>query len=218
MKTNLSDITVVLDRSGSMSTVADDTIGGFNTFLDEQKAAPGEANFTLVQFDTEYEFVHKGRSVRDVPALTRQTFQPRGGTALLDAIGRAVQETGSRLDAMPESDRPAHVIFVILTDGQENSSKEYTREKVFGIIDHQRTAYSWTFLFLGANQDAIQAGAGLGIPMANAMNYAANAVGTPKAFAATNKAVLRARTGQSAHYSQSDRDEQDNAGAWKAQK
>jgi hypothetical protein len=181
---DLSDITIVLDRSGSMSSVAADTIGGFNRFVADQKAAPGEARLTLVQFDNIYEPVHRGVPIREVPDLTGETFVPRGGTALLDAIGRAIGETGSRLGAMAESDRPGKVFFVVLTDGEENSSREFTRDRINEMIARQRDVYSWQFVFLGANQDAISAAASIGIPTANSMTYAHNAVGTADAFAA----------------------------------
>lgn len=191
---NHADLTVVLDRSGSMSSVADETISGLNHFLAEQRKLPGTAAFTLVQFDTAYEFVHRGIPIAAVPPLTRETFVPRGMTALLDAVGRAINETGERLAATPEQDRPGKVIFVILTDGQENSSREFTRQRIFEMIGHQREVYAWDFVFLGANQDAIGAGATLNIPAANAMNYAANAAGTKGAFYAASRGVGANRT------------------------
>ena len=122
MNRNLTDITVVLDRSGSMTTVMHDVTGGFDKFIEEQKKVQGEALLTLVQFDTEYEFVHKAKNIKDIPKLE---FMPRGMTALLDAMGRAITETGERLRNMKEEDRPGKVICLIITDGQENSSKEY---------------------------------------------------------------------------------------------
>ena len=134
------DITVVLDRSGSMEAVADDTIGGFNHFVKDQREEAGSACLTLVQFDTEYEFVHRALPIAEVPRLTRQTFRPRGGTALLDALGRSINETGARLAAMPEAERPGRVVFVVLTDGEENSSREFHAAKVGQMIAHQRAA------------------------------------------------------------------------------
>lgn len=182
MKQDFTHIVMVLDRSGSMHTVVDDTIGGFNRFVDEQKQVPGEATLTLVQFDDQYEFVHQNKRLSNVPPLDRKTFVPRGSTALLDAIGRAVNETGSYLAGLPESERPAKVICVIITDGGENASKEFSREKVFEMITHQQEKYGWQFVFLGANQDAIQSGASLGIAKGSSMSYAANALGTQAAF------------------------------------
>lgn len=190
---DFTDITVVLDRSGSMAFIADDTIGGFNAFIDEQKKTPGRAALTLVQFDHEYDFVHKAVAVGEVPHLTSQTFIPRGYTALLDAIGRAIVETGERLSGMAEGERPGYVVFAIVTDGQENSSKEYTRDKVLSMISHQRAAYQWDFVFLGANQDAIKVAGGIGIAAGNAMTYAANSQGTPMAFAAASAGMAANR-------------------------
>jgi hypothetical protein len=209
MRANFSDVTVILDRSGSMAAVADDTVGGFNTFLKDQQAAPGEAVLTVVQFDTEYEFVHRARPIRDVPLLTRRTFQPRGNTALLDAIGRAVIETGRRLEQMPEAERPSQVIVVVLTDGQENSSHEFTRDQVFRMIEHQRTVYNWTFLFLGANQDAIVEAGGLGIPAGAALTYAADSSGTARAYAAAARLTRAARSGSTdVEFTDEEREEQ----------
>jgi len=119
MNNNLTDITLVVDRSGSMEAIRADAEGGVNTFLTDQAAQPGEALVTLVQFDTHYEFVHRGVPVKQVP---RYQLVPRGGTALLDAVGRAINETGERLSKMAEADRPGLVVFVVMTDGEENSS------------------------------------------------------------------------------------------------
>jgi hypothetical protein len=168
MRQDLTDITVVMDRSGSMEACRTDAEGGLNQFVSDQKKQGGEALFTLVQFDTEYEFVHKGVPVRDVPRLT---LVPRGSTALYDALGRAIVETGERLTAMPEADRPGLVVFVILTDGLNNASREYTRAKVKEMVEHQQTAYKWQFTYLGANQDAFVEAKGLGIPAAASASY-----------------------------------------------
>ncbi|MHC5541508.1 vWA domain-containing protein, partial [Singulisphaera rosea] len=182
MKANATDITLVLDRSGSMDPIADDTIGGVNAFVAEQKKLPGEASYTLVQFDHEYFQVFGGIPLGDVPPLTRETFVPRGTTALLDAIGRAIVETGLRLSAKPEPERPSIVIFVIMTDGQENASQEYTADRINGMITHQREVYSWQFIFLGANQDALQTGGALGVHNGTALSCAANGAGTRAAY------------------------------------
>jgi hypothetical protein len=213
VKTDFADITVVLDRSGSMSSVQDDTIGGFNSFIEAQRKVPGECNASLVQFDDQYEVVYTAKPVKDAPALTRETFVPRGMTALLDAIGRTINATGKRLEAMPEADRPSKVIFVILTDGGENSSKEYTREQVFKMITHQKAAYQWDFVFLGANQDAISAGASIGIGSGSTMTYASNAAGTKHAFASASGYAMRSRTVGKASFTDEDREKQKKAGA-----
>ena len=142
------------------SPFSTDAEGGINSFIEQQKQEPGEANVTLVQFDTEYEFVHSGVPIRQVPAFK---LVPRGSTALLDAVGRAINETGARLAAMDESQRPGLVVFVIVTDGEENSSREFTRDQIRKMVEHQQSAYKWQFTFLAANQDAFAAGGSMGI-------------------------------------------------------
>lgn len=190
---NHTHITIVLDRSGSMGSVQGDTIGGFNSFLHDQKIAPGTATLSLVQFDDEYEILHNADDIHKVQPLTGATYKPRGATALLDAIGRAVDATGNRLKSLPEAERPEHVVVMILTDGQENSSKEYTRERVFAMIRHQEEKYGWEFVFLGANQDSLAESAKLGIKGSSTMDYAHNAVGTQSAFAATGSNIRAMR-------------------------
>jgi len=215
---DLCDITVVLDRSGSMAAVAGDTIGGMNRFLEDQRKAPGAARLTLVQFDNEYEPVHRAVPIAAVPPLTDATFVPRGTTALLDATGRAIAETGARLAALAEAERPGKVIFVIVTDGLENASREFTRERVMGMITHQRDAYAWQFVFLGANQDAIASAATLGIQGTHAMTYAHTGAGTAAAFAAVSRGTARARSEAApapaaAFFEPADREEQERHGA-----
>lgn len=188
MKADLTDITVVLDRSGSMATCRHDAEGGLNHFIDEQKKLPGEAAFTLVQFDTDYEFVHRAVAIKSVG---RCELHPRGGTALLDAVGRAITETGERLKAMSETDRPGLVVFVIITDGEENSSKEFKLAQIKEMITRQRDTYKWQFTFLGANQDAFAEAGAMGIPMAAAANY--TPMNAAKAFASASSNVGRMR-------------------------
>jgi Mg-chelatase subunit ChlD len=218
MKTGFTDITIVLDRSGSMQDVRTDTIGGVNTFLNAQRAGSGQCVVSLVQFDDEYEPLYSARDIKDAPLLTLETFVPRGWTALFDAIGRTVIETGRRLSAMSEEQRPEKVIFVIVTDGFDNVSKEFTQERVAQMNAHQRTVYGWDFVFIGANQDAVETGKGLGISAASSMTYAANAAGTQQAFTSASNYTLRNRsvTGQAAgasSFTAEDRDEQTKAGA-----
>ena len=193
MNDNLTDMTVVLDRSGSMAAVRDDTIGGFNSVVEEQKQVPGAADLTLVQFDDQYEVVYAGRRLRDVPALTTRTFVPRGSTALLDAVGRTIHATGARLAALPEADRPGKVLLLIMTDGEENSSHEFSRAQIFDMITHQQEAYAWEIVFVGTNQDAVATGASYGIPASNALNYAPTAAGTRQALSTFSRAASRMR-------------------------
>lgn len=211
MKQNHTDITIVLDRSGSMRSAIDDTIGGFNQFLKDQREASGTASVTLHQFDDQFETPMKAQDVKTAPELTSKTFVPRGYTALLDAIGRAIGDTGARLEAEPAE----KVVFVIITDGHENASREYNHTKVHEMISHQRDKYSWEFVFLGANQDAIKAATNLGMAAGNAMTYAANSDGTKKAFAATSANLCAMRSGatRSMAYADKDRAAQRAAGA-----
>ena len=178
-KPNFIEIVVVLDRSGSMGTVRLDTIGGFNTFVSDQKLnAVGEIKLSLIQFDDQYEVVYNGKQITDVPPLTEETFVPRGMTALLDAVGKSINAVGDRLAKTPEVERPSLVVFVILTDGQENASKEFKLEQVKEMITHQKEKYGWQFVFLGADQDAFQA-AQMGLSANSTYNYtSANTIGT----------------------------------------
>lgn len=194
MKQNHTDITIILDRSGSMRSVADDTIGGFNRFLDDQRRAPGTASITLHQFDDQFETPIKAQDVKTASYLTSATFVPRGNTALLDAIGRAIGDTGARMENAG-NDCAEKVVVVIITDGHENASHEYNKAKVFEMIQHQQDKYAWQFVFLGANQDAIKTAASMGVKAANSMTYAANAVGTTEAFKATSRNLVQLRCG-----------------------
>ena len=221
MKQNLTDISVVLDRSISMQTITEQTIAGFNAFLKSQREAVGEATLTLAQFDTQYDVIHSGVNVKHVPDLNMTTYVPRGYTALLDAIGFTIVNTGIRLAAMKEEDRPENVIFVIQTDGQENSSKEYTYQMVKDLIEQQTKTYNWDFVFLGANQDAIVTGSHLGIGMGNSMTFEANAAGSLYAYdsISNNMTMYRGLSGdakmmkKSAFFTSADRTTQANVGA-----
>jgi hypothetical protein len=193
MKQGYTHISIVLDRSGSMGSVKADTIGGFNAFLVQQKSAPGEATLTLAQFDNEYDLLADFAPIGSVQPLTDQTYVPRGSTALLDAIGRTINQTGKRLAALLDAERPAHVIVVIMTDGEENSSNAFSRSQIFSMISHQREAYAWEFVFIGANQDAIGTGASLGIAGGNSIAYAATSAGQSDIVGKMSANVLRRR-------------------------
>jgi hypothetical protein len=173
MRSDLTDITLVVDRSGSMQAIRQDAQGGVNAFIRKQAGEPGEALLTLVQFDTEYELVHSGVPIQQVPEYH---LEPRGCTALLDAVGRAINETGKRLSDMEEGQRPGLVTFVITTDGLENSSREFTKAQIKEMIEHQQETYDWHFTFLGANQDAFAEAGGLGIHADRAAQYAPDKV------------------------------------------
>ena len=213
MRQDFTDITIVLDRSGSMQAVADDTIGGFNRFLLDQKQAPGDGVLTLVRFDHEYELVHRAVPLAEVPPLSRETFVPRGQTALLDAIGRTMNDTFERLAKTDESQLPGSVIFVILTDGHENASREFSRETVFAMISERQAKQGWTFLFLGANQDAIESGERLGIRRGTSLSISAMAEGVSFGLDSASASVRRARAQKPADFDDADRDEQRKRGA-----
>lgn len=198
-------IIIILDRSGSMNTARESTITGFNTFIAEQKKVAGSAQVKLIQFDNEYEVVYD-KPLSDVPEMTQSTFVPRGSTALLDAQGRAITELGKELAVLPESDRPNKVIFVTITDGYENSSTDYTRDKVKEMTEHQRNVYRWEFVFLGANQDAIQVGAQMGILRGSSLTYNINNAATyTNAMSAMSASVVASRLGKAVNFTEDDR-------------
>ena len=198
-------IAVLLDRSGSMGAVKDETISGFNYFLKEQKAVGDNAFFTLVQFDSEStDVVHEARPVRDVPDLNQDTYQPRGGTPLLDALGATINSTGKTLAAIPEANRPDKVVFVVITDGEENASHKFTKIQVKEMIDHQTAKYNWQFVYLGANQDAFAEAGAVGISMANAADFAADRMPVACAVTSHNVAQYR-RTSRAASLRYSDK-------------
>lgn len=219
MKENYTHITVVLDRSGSMASVANDTIGGFNKFLETHQRAEGDCTMTLVKFDDLYEVHAHAQPVRGVAPLNTETFVPRGNTALLGAIGKAIDETGAALRARSEQSRPAKVIFVVITDGQENASHTvaWARDKdLFSIrrkIEHQTGAYKWQFLFIGANMDAIGQARDMGIAACNAMDYTANATGTQSLYntLADNTAKYRSGAAAATSFTTADRRAQTDA-------
>jgi len=183
-------IAVLLDRSGSMESIKSDTEGGFNAFVADQAGHPGEARVTLAQFDTEYEVVYVNRPIADVAPLA---LQPRGMTALYDSISRLITDVGAELAAAPESERPGKVIVVVLTDGHENSSTEWSHDAVAAVIKRQERDYAWDFVFLGANMDAVAIGRQMGFDADRSMTYAATGAGVANAFKANSDLVARLR-------------------------
>jgi hypothetical protein len=187
MNDNLTEIAFVLDRSGSMQSMVEPAISGFNRLLHEQQQVPGSARFTLVLFDDAYEVPVKSVPIAEVVELDTSTFVPRGSTALLDAIGRTIDELGASLAATPEADRPGQVIVAILTDGMENASRQFTWQDISARIRHQTEQYDWKFLFLGANQDAIATAGRLSIQAADSSNFAMHSA----SYGAVNDALGR---------------------------
>ncbi len=188
MRSDLTDITLVIDRSGSMASIRDDAEGGVNSLISQQAQLDGEALVTIVEFDTTYEVVVSGQPAGTTPPYN---LHPRGATALLDAIGRGINETGSRLRDMPEAERPGLVLFVIVTDGKENSSREFTKARVKEMVEHQQDVYQWQFTFLGADQDAFAEAGELGLAAAGAAVYSRDKIGA--AYEATNSKLARMR-------------------------
>ena len=167
----LTEIICIIDESGSMALKASDAIGGFNDFLKKQKKLKDECKFTLVLFDTEYKLVYDGADIKDVAPLNSATYSPGGCTALLDAVGKTIDTVGARYAKTAEKSRPGNVLVCIITDGEENSSREYKKSDICDKITHQTDKYSWKFIFLGANQDAFAEAGGMGITMNCTMNY-----------------------------------------------
>ena len=188
-----SDIAFVLDRSGSMKSCQQAAIDGFNQFLADQQKTDGLAKLTLVLFDDEYLVPISSIPAEEVVSLTDETYQPRGCTALLDAIGQTIDDLGQRLAALAEKDRPGQVIVAILTDGLENASQRFTWKEIAGKIKNQTDTYKWIFLFLGANQDAIATAANLSIAANNAANYVADAAGSKAGQAAFSRKMSALR-------------------------
>ena len=173
-----TEIICIIDRSGSMGGIADDAIGGFNTFLKTQKELPDSASLTLVLFNETVTIVHDGVDIKDVPDLDNKTYVPSGCTALFDAIGSTITKVEAR-HASSQDGRPGKVIVAILTDGAENSSREFVHKTIFDMIERQKKECRWEFMFLAANQDAFAVSSSMGI--SHALNYAPTRAGTRKA-------------------------------------
>lgn len=210
---NYCDLTFILDRSGSMSSIAEDVIGGFNSFIKDQKELPIESVVSLIQFDNQYEVVYSQLPIKNVPPLK---LVPRGMTALLDAVGKTINSTGERLAAMPEAERPSKVVMIILTDGLENSSFQFNSEKIKSLVKEQTDKYNWQFVFLGSNQDAWATGGNMGFSSATTMTYANNTDGVTRAFCSvsSNYANYVGSGAQTMAFSQKDIDEQKAAGVY----
>jgi len=187
---DFTHIGVVLDRSGSMSSVRDQTVDGFDEFVKKQQAEGDNASITVAQFDDQYDIVFDEKPINEVPSI-KDIYEPRGMTALLDAVGKTINFVGERLRKKSEADRPDKVVFVIITDGYENASREYTRERIFEMIRHQESKYKWEFIFLGANQDAIKAGMSMGIKAGSSADYAQH--NTQQAFNTVSNTVNKYR-------------------------
>ncbi len=195
MNPNYTDITVILDKSGSMAGIAKDTIIGFNAFLREQQEAKGIATLSLWQFNDKSSLHINARDIKKVDPLSYASYTPVGGTALLDTMANAIETTGIRIGSMPEEIRPAKVVVLIITDGEENCSRYSTYSKIQQLVLHQREIYKWEFVFMGANIDSFKIGEAIGVFAANTINYANNSAGTSELFKAMGANTSAFRSG-----------------------
>lgn len=209
MKTNRTELVFILDRSGSMSGLEADTIGGYNALLDKQKKQEGEATVTTVLFDDRYELLHDRIDLQGVAPITEKQYYVRGTTALLDAIGRTIQKTvNAQRNTAPQL-RADKVLFVITTDGCENASREFSYEQIQAMVEREKREYGWEFLFLGANIDAIATARRFGIGADRAVNYHADSEGTRLNYEVVGEAVCCVRAGAPMQASWKERIERD---------
>ena len=193
MKKNLTEIVFILDRSGSMAGLEDDTIGGFNAMIEKQRKEAGEALVSTVLFDHETEVIHDRVDIRRIEPITRKEYYVRGSTALLDAVGGAIHHIGNVHKYAREEDRPEKTLFVITTDGMENASHKYSYARLKAMIERQKEKYGWEFLFLGANIDAAKEAARFGIGADRAANYHADSKGTNVIYETVSEAITQVR-------------------------
>lgn len=199
-KANFTSINVVLDKSGSMGGLTNDTIGSFNKFIAEQKDVPGEAVFTLCTFADHSTIVHDFVKLATVPDLNTKSYSPGGNTALLDALGSTINHVGAKLAAMPEDERPEKVIFLVITDGEENVSREFKKEQIKSMVEHQKDVYNWEFVFIGANIDAFHGGQSMGFTAANSVSYNATKGGTHQLYSSISSNMRSYRLADSIAY------------------
>lgn len=214
MKAGYTHFAVIIDRSGSMGSIKTDTEGGLNAFITSQKSAcVGEATVSLVIFDNFIDVIHDFINIQDFPPFV---LEPRGSTALLDAVGQTINNLGIKLVAMNEEDRPEKVAVIIITDGEENSSHEFSYADITGMIKRQTEDYKWEFVFLGANMDAVQVASQYGITASKAMTFAANAKGVKSSYDSLSKNMMAYRScsadSASMDFDLADRDAQKDAG------
>jgi uncharacterized protein YegL len=196
MKTGLTELVFIIDRSGSMQGLESDTIGGFNAMLKEQQAAEGEAVVTTVLFDNQYELLHDRIDIKAVSPLTSKDYTVGGGTALLDAMGKTIKKIRKAQEATAEEYRAEKVLFVIITDGMENASRDYNAKDVKKRVERQKEEHGWEFIFLGANMDAIAEADKLGISANRAHSYRADRSGIASAYGDISFAATSYRIGK----------------------
>lgn len=193
MRKDLTELVFIIDRSGSMSGLESDTIGGFNSMIRKQKQAEGEALISTVLFDNVSEVLHDRVNVKDIQSMTEHDYTVRGTTALLDAIGGAIHHIGNVHKYARQEDVPEHTMFVITTDGMENASRYYSSDKVKKMIERQKVKYGWEFLFLGANIDAVETASHFGIGADRAVNYNCDREGTALNYEVVSDAICSVR-------------------------
>ena len=202
MKKDLTEIVFVLDMTGSMQPLTNDCIGGFNSFVDDQKKLPGDANLTLVLFNsfTENKLFNRA-NIKNVRNINEKDYMANGMTPLLDAVGRSIDDLGKDLDKLAEDQKPEKVIFVIMTDGEENYSKHFSRAQIFDKIKLQQEQYNWNFIYLGANVDSFAEAQGLGIKydpnIINVHNFAHSGIGTRSAYTSASGSTSSYRASSS---------------------
>ncbi len=215
MNETYTHITMILDRTGSMQSIRHDTIGGFNTFLQGQKAAPGTATLTLVQFDSQdpYEVIHNFVPIALAAELTPETFVPRASTPLLDTLGRGILDLERSLALLAPEQRPGHVVFVVITDGEENASYEFTRDQVKTMIHEKQEADGWDFVFLSADLEAVAEAVHIGVAPLCCLAFDKDAQGTGNAFASLADCLMKKRRssiGTRMQFADADRAKQQN--------
>lgn len=193
VKNGLTELVFILDRSGSMAGIEDDTVGGFNAMIEKQKRESGECFVSTVLFDNETEVLHDRVKLSRVPIMTKNDYSVRGSTALIDAIGGAIHHIGNIHKYARPEDVPEHTMFIITTDGMENASHKYTSDRVKEMIERQKAKYGWEFLFIGANIDAVETAKKYGIGEDRAVNYVADSKGTDVLYKAVGSAVSNMR-------------------------
>jgi uncharacterized protein YegL len=194
MKKGLTELVFILDRSGSMSGLESDTIGGYNSLLDKQKKEAGECIITTVLFDDKYELLHDRINIKGIMPITEKEYFVRGSTALLDAVGRTINKIGNAQKHTAQDEQAEKVMVVITTDGMENASREYSYDKVRRMVERQKEKYGWEFIFLGANIDAVEAAARFGIGADRAADYHADSEGTQLNYLVVSDAVSSFRS------------------------
>jgi uncharacterized protein YegL len=193
MKKGLTELVFIMDKSGSMSGLETDTIGGYNSMLEKQKAVEGECRITTVLFNNYFELLHDRIDIKAVSPVTEKEYQAGGSTALLDAIGMTIGKIINAQKHTSDNYRAEKVMFVVITDGMENSSREYSAERVKELIERQKKEYGWEFIFLGANIDAVETAGRFGISADRAQNYHADSKGVELNFQVMNTTVAKLR-------------------------